>query len=653
MQFLYAFDSWLPWVALAAVPAAIIALYFLKLRRRPLEVPSTFLWRKSIEDLHVNAPLQRLRRNLLLFLQLLIVGLAIFALLRPSHRARETEGRRYVLLVDNSASMSASDIQPSRVEEAKKQARAIIDSMTDRDLAMLVSFSDTAQVLVSYTNNRNLLRQRLDAIQPTHHSTSLRDALQVASGLANPERAVDRPAGSETESLEADVYIFTDGGFDDVKDFSLGNLQPHLVSIGTAAANAGIVGLSVRRGEEQPDQLQVFSRVQNFGPEQLPVDLELWLDGRRIDARRLTLEAGKAGAATLDLVDVTEGVLELRVLPGDAFPLDNRAWAVVNRQRRAQVLVVTPGNGPLQTALGTEATQQMAEIQIEGPEYLKTEAYAADAQSGKRDLIIYDRVAPSAMPQANTFSIGVIPPVAGLGPPQTVERPIILHWDMAHPLLRYVQLDNVEVLSEAQTLKPPPGSTVLVESPDGPLLFITPREAYQDAVLTFPLVTAGAGETRWATTWPLRPSFPLFVFNALQFLAYGDTAPADEVNLPGRPVTLRLDAPVREIRVRPPDGQDVALQRSAAGAFVFTATDQTGVYDVTARDSVPLRFAVNLFDPRESDLTVRRDIQIGYEEVKGQTAERLARREFWKPLLLLALSVLLVEWYIYNRRVFL
>jgi len=137
--------------------------------------------------------------------------------------------------------MSASDIQPSRVEEAKKQARAIIDSMTDRDLAMLVSFSDTAQVLVSYTNNRNLLRQRLDAIGPTHHSTSLRDALQVASGLANPERAVDRPAGSETESLEADVYIFTDGGFDDVKDFSLGNLQPHLVSIGTAAAKCALI----------------------------------------------------------------------------------------------------------------------------------------------------------------------------------------------------------------------------------------------------------------------------------------------------------------------------------------------------------------------------------------------------------------------------
>ena len=40
------------WALLAAVPPAIIALYFLKLKREPLEVPSTYLWHKSIEDLH-------------------------------------------------------------------------------------------------------------------------------------------------------------------------------------------------------------------------------------------------------------------------------------------------------------------------------------------------------------------------------------------------------------------------------------------------------------------------------------------------------------------------------------------------------------------------------------------------------------------------
>ena len=61
------------WLILAAIPPAIIALYFLKLRRQPLEVPSTFLWHRTIEDLHVNSLWQRLRQNLLLFLQLLLL----------------------------------------------------------------------------------------------------------------------------------------------------------------------------------------------------------------------------------------------------------------------------------------------------------------------------------------------------------------------------------------------------------------------------------------------------------------------------------------------------------------------------------------------------------------------------------------------------
>ena len=59
--------SWWQWLVLGAVPPAIVLLYFLKLKRKPIEVPSTYLWHRSIEDLHVNTIWQRLRRNLLLF----------------------------------------------------------------------------------------------------------------------------------------------------------------------------------------------------------------------------------------------------------------------------------------------------------------------------------------------------------------------------------------------------------------------------------------------------------------------------------------------------------------------------------------------------------------------------------------------------------
>src|ERR1700712_5756526 len=108
--------SWPMWAVLAGVPVGIIALYFLKLRRRPVQVPSTLLWRRSLEDLHVNSLFQRLRKNLLLFLQLLAVILVMIALTGPRIRGTGTEGQRYVLAIDNSASMSATDIKPTRLD---------------------------------------------------------------------------------------------------------------------------------------------------------------------------------------------------------------------------------------------------------------------------------------------------------------------------------------------------------------------------------------------------------------------------------------------------------------------------------------------------------------------------------------------------------
>src|SRR6056297_3657248 len=108
MNVMPALSNW-QWALLAAVPVGIILLYFLKLRRQPVQVPSTFLWARTIEDLHVNSLLQRLRRSLLLFLQLLVVALAAIALLRPGGEASQEMGSRQIFVLDQSASMNARD----------------------------------------------------------------------------------------------------------------------------------------------------------------------------------------------------------------------------------------------------------------------------------------------------------------------------------------------------------------------------------------------------------------------------------------------------------------------------------------------------------------------------------------------------------------
>src|SRR5689334_13173344 len=207
------------WALLGMVPPAIVALYFLKLRRQPLEVPSTYLWKRSIEDMHVNSLWQRLRQNLLLFLQLLLVGLAMLALMRPGWQGTKLQGDRFIFMVDNSASMSATDEQSAknRLAAAKKVVDGMIDQMSAGMTAMIVSFADTPQVVQEFTDNRRLLHERLATIEPTARGTELRGALELADGLANPNRTRLTPGDRDIDIVEAQkatVYIVSDGRFD-------------------------------------------------------------------------------------------------------------------------------------------------------------------------------------------------------------------------------------------------------------------------------------------------------------------------------------------------------------------------------------------------------------------------------------------------------
>ncbi len=640
------------WAALLAIPPAIVALYFLRLRRQPLEVPSTYLWLKSIEDLHVNSLWQRMRQSLLLFLQLLLIALAMLALLRPNWQSSQLTGGRYIFLIDTSASMASRDVKPTRLEEAKRQATALIEKMKTGDKAMVISFSDRARVEQPYTDNRKELRRRLAEIKQTDRSTSITEALNVASGLANPGRsATDISDEQVAEAMPAQLFILSDGRFASVENFNLGNLNPVFRPIGSAAAeNLAIAAFSTRTPEDQANKLQAFARLDSFARAERRVHCELYLGGELIDASEVDVPAGKSSGVTFDLENLGTGVLELRATTEDVLPLDDTAWTVINPPRKARVLLVsaTP-NEPLTFALSTENSQRLADVTIKDAEYLKGPEYQAQAAAGEYDLIIYDRCQPTRMPQANTLFIGQLPPEpTDWTAEATAEVPQIIDVDRAHPLMHFLELGDV-LVSRGMPLKAPPGGTVLLHSSAGPLFAIAPRQTFEDAVLGFELY----GE-KIQTNWMVRLSFPVFILNVLEYLGGQAQSQLHQSNLhPGESVNLRLETDAPRLTVQTPSHERMQIERTSGGTYPFTSTGQLGVYEAIASGKIVQRFAVNLFDPGESDIRARADLKIGHTQVTGQRQVETTRREAWKWLLLVALGVLLAEWYIYNRRVYL
>jgi hypothetical protein len=607
----------------------------------------------------VNSIWQRLRNNLLLYLQLAVVLFILLALLRPSWQALHLAGSRLVLLIDNSASMQATDVKPSRLEEAKRRVGELIDQMHSGDSAMLISFSDSARVEQNFTDNRQQLRAALAAIKPSQHSTNLAEALKLAAGLVNPGQANENSTDIRVAGTK--LFIFSDGRFPPVQNFELGNLEPTFVPIGHSdAANVGIVAFGVSRSEDKNGKLQAFARLNNSGPAATEVRLKLFVNDqiRASDADHLSIPAGESRGLAFPLDDFDSGVLHIQAETGDQLAVDDDAWTVVNPPRRARVLLITPKNERLEQVLATKAATEMAEVRVESPDFLKKPTYEDQVELGVWDLVIYDRAPPKKMPRTNTFFIGCLPPGAGWKAKPEVTLPQIIDAAVSHRLMQWVDINEIQKVITATPLIVPSGGTVLIDSDAGPLLAIAPRETFEDLVLGLVLLEQraaadGSLAVYRNTDWPWRASFASFVFNLLTDRAGGQDLTASGSYRPGMPVTLDAPDSRTGLDVQVPSGAMMQLPPSSSGKLTFTATDELGVYRVLSGGKLVQQFAVNLLDPAESNIRPPADpaIKIGYVEVAGKTGWVAGHREIWRELVLAGLAIALLEWLIYLRRV--
>src|SRR6266478_4412560 len=115
--------------AFAAAIPVVVVFYLLKRKRVVKLVSSTLLWQKFLAETQASAPFQKLRRNWLLILQIIMLILAVLALSRPYFATKSKNSELRVLILDASASMQSTDETPSRFEKARKEALDWVDSL--------------------------------------------------------------------------------------------------------------------------------------------------------------------------------------------------------------------------------------------------------------------------------------------------------------------------------------------------------------------------------------------------------------------------------------------------------------------------------------------------------------------------------------------
>ncbi len=662
-------------IAAAVVAPALLALYLLKLRRRPVRVSSTLLWTARTRDLQVNVPLRWLRPSWLLLLQLLILALFLIALARPVIRTEGPPPQRVVLVIDRSASMSARDGAGggTRLDEARSAAARFVDALGagGSTEACVVELAHEARAATGFLRDRAALKAAIRAVEPTDQPADLAPALRLAGALLAADATGAEEAPARAPAL---VVLFSDGSFAASEPLTLGGAEFRFERAGPPASppgerdNLGIVAVAARRDYEDPGAVRVFARVQNAGTAAASAPLVLTLDGEVVERRAVTVPGASGDApgghgqvgVSMEARTTGGGVLAVTLAHDDALDADNGAAIVLAPAARPRIVLVIPDQEP-----GPEPAQG------EGPEWLIADplrelrarslriipaaAYEAGAASNA-DLVVFDRVRPSRLPlgvPSLSFGTGIPIPGAdaepGAGGGQATQ---VLAWERSSPVLRNVSLDSLFIsgplrLSEAE------GAEIveLARGRDGPLILEVRDGATRRLVVAFELARSN---------WPVDFGFPIFLADAVDYLTvrgedqvsggaatFTTTQPVD-ITVSGGAREVVLRGPV-EVRVPLPEDAGTAPRRIGVGVL-----PRAGVYRIDAGGEGEgggdggRAIAVNLLDEGESAIATADTLRVSGESVSAAVGGGgSGPREIWDWFVLAALLLLALEWFLH------
>jgi von Willebrand factor type A domain/Aerotolerance regulator N-terminal len=641
----------------------IVAFYMLRLRRQERSVSSTFLWQQLVRDVEANAPWQRLRRSLLLFLQLLLVLVLVLAAARPFLERPAGLARDLVLVMDASASMGATDVFPDRLTAAKRAAAEALAELPSDGRVSIVAAADTARVVANEVSDRGRAVSLIEGIALTNGQGDMTEALRLADALASRARGatilvVTDDAGAASPTLRTRAPI-------------------RVLPVGRDRHNQAISALAVQTGAGGVKR-SLFVSVANLDTSAVARRLQILADGQPFSARDLFIDPLTQTQVIVDELPTGTSVVEARLAaipegaaasgdasgpqasgPADQLAADDVAWAIVPSDKLQRILLVGPGNVYLQNALAL-----LPNVELYGT---TGDDYARTTGLEKFDLIVFDGFLPATLPAK---------PILAIAPPRTsdlgivagtLQQPGIGGAAPDEPLLHDVDLTRTHV-ARAQRMELPAWARTVIPGPaQAPLLYAGAREGLSTAVLAFDLRQSDL---------PLQVAWPILVANLSGELLGRDASTLQPVR-PGAPIELILPPGSAGMQVTAPDGTvtELLLATTGGASVTFVGTSELGAYTAepipepavpdasggTASPSPspsevpvavgPIRFAVDLFDTQESNIAPgdgARLTAVGGAPATGGTPGT-ARDEWWIPVALAALVLLLIEWLVYER----
>lgn len=333
---------------LAALAVPVVLLYLRRVRPARRSVATGFLWEQVFGASERRSAWWPYRHPVSLCVQLAVLAMLVLALAGPRVHAPAT----LVLVIDNSASMSATDASPSRLDRAKELARERVATLGRDDRAAIVTVADAIRLRSALTNRPGLLEPALSGIEPTREGSRVWEAVSLARRLLH-----GRPSRK--------IVVFSDGCFHGAAELA-GQDDVELVVVGQRTDNLAITRLEARRSLADPLPCQVLAEVTSYASEPTACRLALEREGKPIDAVPIEFDSAGRWQHVFEMTASEGGRLDARLDRPDVLLEDNRASARVPPCPADDVALVT-AESDLRVPAGLVAEGQQLALCAPGP----------------------------------------------------------------------------------------------------------------------------------------------------------------------------------------------------------------------------------------------------------------------------------------------
>lgn len=602
--------NWWPLALLILIPV-IILLYMLKQKAREYPFSSSMLWREIYNNIEATKPWEKLKRNLLMFLQILTVLLLILALMAPYLKHGGKQYDNVVIVIDTSASMGIRyNENRTRLEEAVERACDYVDSLSETaQITILTSNQETGIVKTNVTDKTELKRA-LHALEVTDLSGDASSAVSVVQSMAN-----------QWEQYNA-VFL-TD------TPLELGNLDAQVVNLYTDYQNLSMdyVSYGMEQDETGSVSMTVICKMTNGTGTDITTDVNLYGDDALLMVQSVTVPAAGSQIVYFQQVDFNGRVLMAEINNKDDLDADNRAYAAINAEGQKRVLLVTNDNMFLEKAI----------INIPWVDLYKTNQLSAVAKSETYDLYIFDGMVPEELPEQGNI-IYLAPASGGDIKVKRMLSNVLLNFTDTE-ITRYVA-DFSFGAAQAKEYERPIWADSFVSSGDGCIGYFGENGGRRIAVLGFDIHHSDLA---------LQAEFPILISNLMDYMMVSGMVSEDYYET-GDKIVFNGNLNGSDLTITAPDGEPTTLV-AAVATSAYADTGMAGVYSISQKveEEEKLELFVVRF-PVEQESHQNGEAE-GESETIGQDEKNLTGgRDLRNLIILLILLALAIEWLVYVRQ---